>query len=547
MADSSEEAKIIKITVKTPKEKKEVEIRENATIKELREKVGEKFSTVSDKLLLIFAGKILKDSETMEAHKIKDNQTVHLVIKALTTPQQSSSSASSTSTTPSSTQAGTANSTERSQPQPTPSGSMPGGMGFGMGGNFADMERQMREELRRNPQMMQQIMDNPIVQSMMSNPDIMQQMMLNNPRMRDLMDRNPEVGHMLNNPELMRQAMEYTRNPAMLQEMMRNQDRALSNLESIPGGYNALRRLYTDVQEPMLNAAQEQFGSNPFASLVSDGSNGSGNNQRGVENTEPLPNPWGSRSPPAASSTTSANTTNTSSSSSSTTASSGGSTTTTSGSPMQDVLNNPAMQGMMQQVMSNPEMMQNMMSSPYMQNMMNTLSQNPEMTSQMMQNNPLFANNPQLRQMMPAMLQQMQNPEFQSAMRNPRVVTAMTQIQQGMNTLSQEAPGLFQGMSGVPGFPPAPASSTTGTTPTTGTTTTPSPFGGLDPALLSQMMRTLGTTGGISSVSSQPPEERFRIQLEQLAQMGFPNREANLQALIATNGNVDAAIERLLG
>lgn len=43
-----------------------------------------------------------------------------------------------------------------------------------------------------------------------------------------------------------------------MQEMMRNQDRALSNLESIPGGYNALRRMYTDIQEPMLSAAQEQ-------------------------------------------------------------------------------------------------------------------------------------------------------------------------------------------------------------------------------------------------------------------------------------------------
>lgn len=44
----------------------------------------------------------------------------------------------------------------------------------------------------------------------------------------------------------------------MMQEMMRNQDRALSNLESIPGGYNALRRMYTDIQEPMFSAAREQ-------------------------------------------------------------------------------------------------------------------------------------------------------------------------------------------------------------------------------------------------------------------------------------------------
>ena len=40
---------------------------------------------------------------------------------------------------------------------------------------------------------------------------------------------------MLNNPELLRQTMELARNPAMLQELMRSHDRALSNLESIPG------------------------------------------------------------------------------------------------------------------------------------------------------------------------------------------------------------------------------------------------------------------------------------------------------------------------
>lgn len=46
--------------------------------------------------------------------------------------------------------------------------------------------------------------------------------------------------------------------------------------------------------------------------------------------------------------------------------------------------------------------------------------------------------------------------------------------------------------------------------------------------------------------TSQPPEQRYRTQLEQLSAMGFVNREANLQALIATFGDVNAAIERLL-
>ena len=50
-----------------------------------------------------------------------------------------------------------------------------------------------------------------------------------------LMERNPEINHMLNNPDILRQTMEIARNPAMMQELMRNQDRAMSNLESIPG------------------------------------------------------------------------------------------------------------------------------------------------------------------------------------------------------------------------------------------------------------------------------------------------------------------------
>ena len=36
--------------------------------------------------------------------------------------------------------------------------------------------------------------------------------------------------------------------------MMRNQDRAMSNIENLPGGMQALERMYRDIQEPMMNA-----------------------------------------------------------------------------------------------------------------------------------------------------------------------------------------------------------------------------------------------------------------------------------------------------
>ena len=43
---------------------------------------------------------------------------------------------------------------------------------------------------------------------------------------------------MLNNPQLMRETMELARNPAALSELMRNHDRALSNLEASLFSFN---------------------------------------------------------------------------------------------------------------------------------------------------------------------------------------------------------------------------------------------------------------------------------------------------------------------
>ena len=42
------------------------------------------------------------------------------------------------------------------------------------------------------------------------------------------------------------------------------------------------------------------------------------------------------------------------------------------------------------------------------------------------------------------------------------------------------------------------------------------------------------------------PKEKYKEQNERLKEMGFITEEANLQALIKTGGNVDAAVERLL-
>nr|XP_010297561.1 PREDICTED: ubiquilin-1-like [Balearica regulorum gibbericeps] len=265
---------------------------------QFKEEIAKRFKSHIDQLVLIFAGKILKDQDTLAQHGIHDGLTVHLVIKTQNRsqdhPAQQANTTGSTATTSTSSS---------STSTPSSTNSNPFGLG-GLGGlaglsslglntsNFSELQSQMQRQLMSNPEMMVQIMENPFVQSMLSNPDLMRQLIMANPQMQQLIQRNPEISHMLNNPDIMRQTLELARNPAMMQEMMRNQDRALSNLESIPGGYNALRRMYTDIQEPMLNAAQEQFGGNPFASLVSNASTGGDSHPSRTENRDPLPNPW---------------------------------------------------------------------------------------------------------------------------------------------------------------------------------------------------------------------------------------------------------------
>lgn len=74
-----------------------------------------------------------------------------------------------------------------------------------------------------------------------------------------------------------------------MQEMQRHQDLAMSNLENHPEGYNALRRMYEDIQEPMMNAASNPFGSPSTSASYTP----SGPGASTAPNTSALPNPWG--------------------------------------------------------------------------------------------------------------------------------------------------------------------------------------------------------------------------------------------------------------
>lgn len=158
-------------------------------------------------------------------------------------------------------------------------------------------------------------------------------------------------------------------------------------------------------------------------------------------------------------------------------------------------MNNPMMSAMM----NNPEMMRQTMEM---------LSANPQLLQAAMQANPAFQNAP------PHVQQLMQRPEFL------RMVLQMT---------------MAQGGGDIGGMPPM----------------MPPPSGAAEqqPQDFAQYMQTLDALMGqqpTSPTSNEPPEVRFQTQLQQLTDMGFYDPDANIRALLATGGNVNLAIERLL-
>ncbi|CAD7699468.1 unnamed protein product, partial [Ostreobium quekettii] len=122
------------------------------------------------------------------------------------------------------------------------------------------------------------------------------------------------------------------------------------------------------------------------------------------------------------------------------------------------------------------------------------------------------------------------NPEMTASMFDPQNIQAMIQIEQAVQQLQGSGLGNVMGL-GNPGASPL------------------SGAGGADAASgLAQLLA--GGMGGMAGMGGVPPvadpEASYAAQLQQLQDMGFSDRPANIRALQATGGNVHAAVERLL-
>ncbi|PVU94015.1 hypothetical protein BB561_002879 [Smittium simulii] len=141
------------------------------------------------------------------------------------------------------------------------------------------------------------ISKSPIMKEMMKSPEFIQQIFSSNPQFKEMIKKNPEFKTVFEDSSYMEQFFSAAQNPEVMKEMMRNNDRAISNLEMQPGGYKHLTQLYNNVQKPLETVGDtEEFHkqsklSNEYLSKVLNIKQPPKNKI----NTEPLPNPWAPR------------------------------------------------------------------------------------------------------------------------------------------------------------------------------------------------------------------------------------------------------------
>jgi ubiquilin len=108
-----------------------------------------------------------------------------------------------------------------------------------------------------NPDILQQMLESPAMQSLLNDLDFLRSLLKMDPRLSKLLENCPDLQSMLHDPEFMKQATEALRNPVHVRDVLRSTDRSIAHLEEklLGGGFDVLRSLCEDIDRPKQDEA----------------------------------------------------------------------------------------------------------------------------------------------------------------------------------------------------------------------------------------------------------------------------------------------------
>ena len=190
-----------------------VTVKRTCTVEELKKECEKETSIPSESQNLVFKGRILDNSKNIDEYGLQNDNTIILVKKVNQQekknepPKQETESSNNQNTSNSNTNTNTntnTNNNNNMNPFGMDLNSLLQGMG-GMGGmgGISGMDNLGMGGM--NPQMMGQILNNPMymqmMQNLMSDPNTLN-MMMNHPQIKPLIDSNPMMREIFSNPEL---------------------------------------------------------------------------------------------------------------------------------------------------------------------------------------------------------------------------------------------------------------------------------------------------------------------------------------------------------
>ncbi|XP_075403856.1 ubiquilin-like protein [Tenrec ecaudatus] len=579
-ADKDASSTSTRVIVKTPGKEQDFIVADDTSVRQFKEKLSAHFNCQTDQIVLVFMGHLLRDHDTLTQRGILDGHTIYLVIKskhgspplAHCSRDMSTSKACNRDENIDENSSGVHQSAGVSEiPMDSPLLMKP------------EMSSEQNQNLETGTsEHMAQILNNPSFQQFMFNMNLMRQFIDEHAEMQQLVQQNPEVFQILDNSEILWQTLELARNLTIIQEIMQTQPPAPNldppqnpqpylGLETIPGGENTLGQSYADFSDQTPNHVHESSAGNHVTNLLSGQVSEQVQSSRSVpppsqEQRDQLPHLPTTRVIYTGScGLSSANATlNRMSHTARVSASTGSTKDQNYKCALQQPAGVPALLSIQPTQLPQEEGQDDISPRDPDQRLEDELPLWDEQTSsqitgtvmQLLMSNSSLAAQVMMLLSLPQLSEQWKQPVLQTqlsdllvSLANPKASQAILQIEQGLHLLATEAPDLLPWVApylwGLGWFPAPSCSYPDMASWSWDVHNMPEPRGPESCHKSEAVTQKLRFLAEDNTHFLQAPEIRFSKQMKYLRAMGFGNHHANLQALIATEGDTNAAIRKL--